>query len=77
MGLIGIPLELVNSLRLLSRSRVAYTNAILDYDEAQFELYVALGKPPADVLVRPAGENREDPAAWLAPPLAAPPPIAH
>jgi outer membrane protein TolC len=77
MGLIGIPLELVNSLRLLSRSRVAYTNAILDYDQAQFELYVALGKPPADVLVRPAGENGEYPAARLAPPLAAPPPIAH
>ena len=67
LGLIGLPLELVNSLRLLSRSRVAYTNAILDYDRAQFELYVALGKPPADVLVRPAGENGEDPAARLAP----------
>jgi hypothetical protein len=46
---------------------VAYTNAILDYDRAQFELYVALGKPPADALVRPAGENGEDPAARLAP----------
>jgi outer membrane protein TolC len=67
LGLIGLPLELVNSLRLLGRSRVAYTNAILDYDRAQFELYVALGKPPADVLVRPAGENGEDPAARLAP----------
>ena len=74
MGLIGLPLEVVNSLRLLSRSRVAYTNAILDYDRAQFELYVALGKPPADVLVRPAGENGEDPAARLAPvPPPAPP----
>lgn len=74
MGLIGLPLELVNSLRLLSRSREAYTNAILDYDRAQFELYVALGKPPADVLVRPADENGQDPAARLAPvPLSAPP----
>jgi hypothetical protein len=74
LGLIGLPLEVVNSLRLLWRSRVAYTNAILDYDQAQFELYVALGKPPADVLVRPAGENGEDPAARLAPlPPAAPP----
>ena len=54
-----LPLEVVNSMRLLWRSRVAYTNAILDYDRAQFELYVALGKPPADVLVRPAGENGE------------------
>jgi outer membrane protein TolC len=67
MGLIGLPLELINSLRLLARSRDAYTNAILDYDRAQFELYVALGRPPADVLVRPAGENGEDPATRLAP----------
>jgi outer membrane protein TolC len=74
MGLIGLPLELINSLRLLSRSREAYTNAILDYDRAQFELYVALGKPPADVLVRPADENGADPAARLAPlPPPAPP----
>jgi outer membrane protein TolC len=67
MGQIGLPLEVINSLRLLSRSRVAYLDAILDYDRAQFELYVALGKPPADVLVRPAGENGEDPAARLLP----------
>jgi len=72
MGLIGLPLEVVNSLRLLSRSRVAYLNAILDYDRAQFELYVALGKPPADVLVRPVGTNGEDPAAQPEP--IAPPP---
>ncbi len=73
MGQIGLPLEVLNSLRLLSRSRVAYLNAILDYDRAQFELYVAVGKPPADVLVRPAGENGEDPAALPAP-VPLPPP---
>lgn len=72
MGLFGLPLEVINSLRLLSRSRVAYLNAILDYDRAQFELYVALGKPPADVLVRPVGTNGEDPAAQPEP--IAPPP---
>jgi outer membrane protein TolC len=49
----GLPLEVLNSLRLLSRSRIAYLNAILDYNRAQFELYVAIGKPPADVLIRP------------------------
>ena len=73
MGQIGLPLEVINSLRLLSRSRVAYLNAILDYDRAQFELYVALGKPPADVLVRPAGENGEDPAARQSPARMPPP----
>jgi outer membrane protein TolC len=62
LGQIGLPLEVVDSLRLLSRSRVAYLDAILDYNRAQFELYVAVGKPPADVLIRPAGDNGEDPA---------------
>jgi outer membrane protein TolC len=73
MGQIGLPLEVLNSLRLLSRARVAYLNAILDYDRAQFELYVALGKPPADVLVRPPGENGEDPALRPAPAPMPPP----
>ena len=31
----------------------AYLNAIVDYNQAQLELYVALGQPPADVLARP------------------------
>lgn len=61
----GRPIEAVDSLRLLARSRVEYLDAILDYNEAQFQLYVALGKPPIDVLIRPAEE--------LAPPLPAPP----
>ena len=53
----GLPLEAINSLRLLARSRVDYLNVILDYNQAQFQLYVALGKPPAELLMRPAGEN--------------------
>jgi outer membrane protein TolC len=46
-------IETVNSLTLLARSRNAYLNAIVDYDRAQFELFVALGQPPADALARP------------------------
>ena len=46
-------IETVDSLRLLSRARSAYLNAIVDYDRAQFELYVALGQPPADTLAHP------------------------
>lgn len=49
----GLPLEPINSLRLLVRSRQEYLDAILDYNRAQFELYVAVGKPPADLLMRP------------------------
>ena len=47
-----LPIELLDSLRLLARSRYAYLDAIIDYNEAQFELYVSLGQPPASTLAR-------------------------
>lgn len=49
----GLPIEVLDSLRLLGRSRLAYLDAIVDYNRAQFELYVALGQPPANCLARP------------------------
>ena len=49
----GLPIETIDSLRLLSRSRYEYLDAIIDYNRAQFQLYVALGQPPATVLARP------------------------
>jgi outer membrane protein TolC len=49
----GLPIEVLDSLRLLGRSRYAYLDAIVDYNRAQFELYVALGQPPANYLARP------------------------
>ncbi len=44
-------------------ARLAYLTAILEYNRAQFELYVALGQPPADALVRqvPANESELPP----------------
>jgi outer membrane protein TolC len=53
----GLPIEVLDSLRLLARSRQAYLDAIIDYNRAQFELYVSLGQPPADVLARPVPAN--------------------
>ena len=53
-GAEGLPLEPLNSLRILVRARQEYLDAILDYNKAQFQLYVAVGKPPADLLMRPA-----------------------
>jgi outer membrane protein TolC len=47
------PIELLDSLRLMGRGRAAYLDAIIDYNRAQFELYVALGQPPACNLARP------------------------
>lgn len=59
----GLPLEAIDSLRLLAKSRLDYLNAILDYNQAHFELYVALGKPPSPLLVRPveSPEQRQHP----------------
>jgi outer membrane protein TolC len=68
---LGLPIELLDSLRLVARSRQAYLDAIIDYNRAQFELYVAMGQPPADILARPV------PAQLFAPPVvpsATPPP---
>ncbi|MBY0525274.1 MAG: TolC family protein, partial [Gemmataceae bacterium] len=59
----GLPIEVLDSLRLSARSRYAYLDAIIDYNRAQFELYVALGQPPAHCLARP-----------VPPELVAPPP---
>jgi outer membrane protein TolC len=66
---VGLPIELLDSLRLLARSRLTYLDAIVDYNRAQFELYVALGQPPADTLARPV-------PAGLVPPSQPPLPSA-
>jgi outer membrane protein TolC len=48
----GIPIETIDIMRLLGRSRYAYLDAIIDFNRAQFDLYVALGLPRADFLAR-------------------------
>lgn len=50
----GLPIEVLDSLRLLGQARSDYLNAIVDYNRAELELYVSLGQPPANVLARPA-----------------------
>jgi outer membrane protein TolC len=59
----GLPLELMDSFRLLSRSRYEYLDTIIDYNRAQFQLWVSLGRPPAAALARPV------------PPELVPPPV--
>jgi outer membrane protein TolC len=49
----GLPLELLDSLRILGRARTEYLDAIVDYNRAQVQLWVSLGRPPADRLARP------------------------
>jgi outer membrane protein TolC len=64
----GLPIEVLDSMRLLGQGRNDYLNAIIDYNRAQFELYVAMGEPPASALPRPAAaEHAPD-----SPPVPAP-----
>lgn len=70
----GLPLELVDSMRLLGRSRYEYLDAIVDYNRAQFQLWVALGRPPADTLARPVPADLvPPPTLQTGPRLSAPP----
>jgi len=57
----GLPIEVLDSLRHLATERRDYLDAIVDYNKAQFELYVALGKPPADMLARPVPQDMGQP----------------
>ncbi|HET6881353.1 MAG TPA: TolC family protein [Pirellulales bacterium] len=52
----SLPIEVLDSLRLLGRARFEYLDAIAEYNASQFELYVALGQPPANALARPANQ---------------------
>ena len=57
----GLPIEVLDSLRLLGRSRQAYLDAIADYNRAHFKLYVALGQPPANMLRAPGPDRQRRP----------------
>ncbi len=42
----GPPLEVLNNLRLLRLARESLIEAVLGYNQAQFQLFVAMGSPP-------------------------------
>jgi outer membrane protein TolC len=52
-GGVGLPIELLESFRLINQARFDYLDAIVGYNQAQLDLYVALGQPPVDTLARP------------------------
>lgn len=74
------PIEVLNSIQLLARSQTEYLDAIVDYNEAQFSTYVAVGQPPPDRLSRPVptagvvppGDRMPTPNDPLIPPAAPP-----
>ena len=53
----GLPIETLNNLRLWARALTDYVNSIVDFNEAQVALYVALGQPRADMLARPVPQG--------------------
>jgi outer membrane protein TolC len=63
----GLPLEVVDSMRLLARSRLDYLDAVVDYNRAQVQLWVALGRPPANALARPVPADLVPPPAKAGP----------
>ena len=65
---LGLPIELLDSFRLLAEARLAYLDSIVDYDKAQFALYVALGQPPAKYLAHEVPSDLV-PSPKPAPPL--------
>jgi outer membrane protein TolC len=62
-GGVGLPIEVVNSLDLLTRARQDFITAIIEYDQAQYRLFVAIGNPPAvalpNIQSRPSGRTHE------------------
>lgn len=56
----GLPIELLDSLRQLALARQDYLDAIVGFNQAEFDLYVALGNPPADTLARPVPQTFGD-----------------
>ena len=49
--------EAARGYRMLTSS----ASVLVEYDRAEFELYVALGRPPADVLARPVPIDASEP----------------
>jgi outer membrane protein TolC len=72
-----LPIELLNNYRLLADARYNYLDSVVDYDQAQFALYVALGQPPPAVLAKaiPGDMPENKRGERLVPPPAPAPPL--
>jgi outer membrane protein TolC len=72
-----LPIELLNSFRLLAGARLDYLDAIVNFNRSEFEMYVALGQPPANALARPVPVegvfSRNGSPTGTPPPAAMPP----
>jgi outer membrane protein TolC len=44
----GRPIEVLDSAKLLNAARQDYLSALIGYDQAQLQMFVALGQPPTE-----------------------------
>lgn len=56
----GLPIEALNSVRLLGEAGMALVHAVGGYDLAQFELFVAIGQTPNSALPDPGNRQRHN-----------------
>lgn len=56
----GLPIEALNSVRLLGEAGLALVEAVGGYDLAQFELFVAIGQTPHSALPDPSHRRHHD-----------------
>jgi outer membrane protein TolC len=61
---VGLPIEVIDSLKLLAQARINFIDAVTKSNKAQFALFVSLGTPP------PLDTSAESPST--APPIATP-----
>jgi outer membrane protein TolC len=51
---LGRPIEVINSANLLTAARQDLVGAVIGFNQAQFQLFVAVGQPPTAALTTPA-----------------------
>jgi outer membrane protein TolC len=45
----GLPIEVLQAIQSLASARREYLSAVIDYNQAQFRLYTAIGQPASNV----------------------------
>jgi outer membrane protein TolC len=67
---VGLPIEVLNNAERLVAARQALLAAVIGFDRAQFQLFVAMGQPPTMVVEEDKLPEMPPPAAELPPPNA-------
>lgn len=47
---LGLPIEVLQAIQSLETTRRLYLDTVIDYNQAQFRLYTALGQPPSEAI---------------------------